>query len=140
MVPYSKWYSVAWELGRSFPRRRADVVVIWSGARSRTSGGSVMRPTLPCTLLPVNHMFPSGPAAMPQGLRIESRPVEYSVISPEVVIRPILPGTADSVNQRFPSGPAAISRGADSSESPSLNSVTSPLGVIRPMLPFEPPM
>ena len=38
----------------------------------------MIRATLPGRLLPVNHMFPSGPAAMNQGFEIATRPDEYS--------------------------------------------------------------
>ena len=75
VAPYSKRYSVACEFARSLPRRRADVVVIVSAAMSRTSGGSVIRPTRPGTLLPVNHMFPSGPAAIANGRSMSSEAV-----------------------------------------------------------------
>ena len=72
----------------------------------------MIRPTLPCTLFPVNHMFPSGPAAMYHGFRIETNPLEYSVLSPSVVIRPTRPGAVDSVNQSAPSGPAVMPCGS----------------------------
>ena len=74
----------------------------------------MIRATRPGELLPVNHMFPSGPAAMNQGFEIATSPEEYSVISPEVVTRPIRPGAADSVNQSAPSGPAAMPSGSSS--------------------------
>jgi hypothetical protein len=80
----------------------------------------------------VNHMFPSGPAAIPHGLRIERSPVENSVMSPAVVIRPIFPAS-DSVNQSTPSGPFAIPVGPAPSLSPSVNSVMLPSGVTRPI-------
>src|SRR5215831_8151189 len=56
----------------------------------------------------VNHMLPSGPAAMAQG-----RPLVWnSVTSPWVVIRATLFPT-NSVNHRLPSGPTAMYSGVD---------------------------
>src|SRR6185436_13422136 len=53
----------------------------------------------------VNHIAPSGPAAMPYGPLFDLGS-GYSVTTPSVVIRPIrLP--MRSVNHRAPSGPAA---------------------------------
>ena len=79
-------------------------------------------------LLPVNHMFPSGPAAMYHGFMIEISPFEYSRMSPSVVMRPIRPGDLDSVNQSAPSGPAAMPSGPELIVRPSLNSVDVALG------------
>ena len=54
----------------------------------------------------MNHRFPSGPAAIPDGTLLAVG-IGNSVTVPDGVIRPILL-PVDSVNHRFPSGPAAI--------------------------------
>ena len=125
---------MACEFARSFPRNRAELVVIVSAATPRTSGGSVILAISPGEL-PVNHMFPSVPSAIDHGLTIKLSPLEYSVMSPSVVMRPIRPGAVDSVNQSAPSGPAAMPSGPEFMVSPELNSSMSPWGVIRPMPP-----
>src|SRR5437762_2990517 len=88
----------------------------------------VIRPILPLELYSVNHRFPSGPAAMPEG-KLEGVGTGYSVTTPPVVIRPMLL-PANSVNHRLPSGPAVMSTGPP----PAGYSVMAPSVVIRPML------
>ena len=69
------------------------------------AAGAAIRPILFPTLS-VNHMFPSGPAAM-----ISGNPPTVGIsnweMMPAVVIRPILP-LRPIVNQRAPSGPAPM--------------------------------
>src|SRR4029453_9661767 len=57
----------------------------------------------------VNHIVPSGPAAIPSG-KLAVVGTEYSAIEPSVLILPILFAGA-SVNQSVPSVPATIFRG-----------------------------
>src|SRR5579863_1735507 len=57
----------------------------------------------------VNHMFPSDPGAMPQGL-LAAVGTLNSVMAPPVVIWPIL-SLFHSVNHRLPSGPGAMLSG-----------------------------
>src|SRR5665213_2490958 len=79
-------------------------------ANSVTMPAGVMRPIRATFVGPpvsVNHMFPSGPLAMPDGPEPGVIPVENSVITPAGVMRPMR-SPQPSVNQRLPSGPAAI--------------------------------
>src|SRR5215475_5308057 len=82
----------------------------------------LMRPILPPPSS-VNHMLPSGPAAMPAGADREVGTV-YSVIWPAVVMLATLP-LCSSVNQRLPSGPAAMTMGS-AAEVGTANSVNVP--------------
>ena len=82
----------------------AETFVGASGTVGFGDAGAVMRPI---ELLPVlvNHIAPSGPAAMPYGsLMVASK---YEVNTPFVVIRPIEP-SAGSVTHRGAVGPGVM--------------------------------
>jgi hypothetical protein len=99
---------------------------------SRKAPETVTRPMLLANS--VNHMAPSGPAAIPNGMA-PNVGTGNSVMTPEVVIRPIW-SPAPSVNHELPSGPAVIPM----TSSPVVgNSVRTPEVLIRPILlaPFS---
>src|SRR5262245_59562728 len=82
----------------------------------------------------VNQMLPSGPAAIPPSVPVESVTTN-SVTAPDGVIRPT-DFVPVSVNQTLPSGPAVIA--ISSLPAGSANSVTVPAGVLRPTLALLP--
>ena len=65
----------------------------------------VISPTLRGDAMSVNHMFPSGAAAMLQSALGEAMPARNSLTTPLGVIRPITPFI--SVYHMLPSGPSA---------------------------------
>ena len=77
-----------------------------------TPGPTVMRATRPGSFVSMNHIAPSGPAAIPVGkplaLKPGVTPPVNSVTRPSGVFRATRPGGVAWVNQRLPSGPAAI--------------------------------
>ena len=79
----------------------------------------------------VNHIFPSAPAAIPEGTD-PARGTVNERMSPFILMRLTL-FVVRSVNHIAPSGPDAIRSGTEHAVR-AVSSVTTPVGVMRPML------